>query len=40
MFDCEITLLFEIKTKRINEETKRNITRFSEILVFTKISRI
>lgn len=40
MLDCDIELLFEVETKRLNEQMKRNKTRFSEILVFAKLSRI
>lgn len=39
MLDCDIALLFEIKTKRMNEQMKGNTTRFSEIFLFSLNSR-
>lgn len=39
MLDCDIALLFEVETKRLNEQMKRNTTRFSEIFLFSLNSR-
>lgn len=34
MLDCDIALLFEVETKRLNEQMKRNKTRFPEDFCF------
>ena len=34
MFDCDIGLLFEVEAKRLNEQMKRNKTRFPEDFCF------
>lgn len=40
MLDCDIVLLFEIKTKRMNEQMKKEQNKISGRFFSTKFARI